>query len=737
MYNYAGVIVNNDSIKVDKIFTYKIPENLKKKISLGQRVKVPFGMGNKSIDGFIVQLYEYIELESKTINKLKAIIEISDNFNVLTEKSIALIELMRSHYLCTYLECIKVFLPSGITKGMKFKTKNVITIGEELTPKYQKESYNKIVDFIKLNNGKYNKAQLTNDFKFSLSTLNTLIKHGFLKLEEAVVNRYNNKAYKIYEEKTLNDMQQKSVDRIIKSQDNKFLIHGITGSGKTEIYMNLVKDMMNNNKESIILIPEISLTPQMVERFKGRFGRDVAIFHSKLSDGERFDEWMRVKMGKVKVAIGARSAIFLPFSNLGLIVIDEEHEGSYKSDSDPKYNAREIAEFKSKIEECKIVLGSATPSIETYYKGINGEYKIITLDKRADGAQLPITKVVDMREELLSNNKSIFSNSLYEALNHTLKNKEQAILFLNRRGFSTFVSCRKCGYVFKCRNCDISLTYHSYSSNLTCHYCGAKQQMVSTCPRCKSKYVKYFGIGTEQLEEHVKKAFPEAKTIRMDFDTTREKNSYERIYNSFRNQEGNILIGTQMVAKGLDFPNVTLVGVIAADLSLNLPDYRANERTFQLITQVSGRAGRGKKAGRVVVQTYTPESFSIKYAVENDYYSFYKEEIEIRRAMNYPPFSKILCINLSSEKEELLIKSIQNIGNKLHSKLNNNDKIEVLGPCPCSISKIKNAYRWQIIIKGDFNLEEAKEIRDLTYNELNSVYTDIRVNIDINPSSLL
>lgn len=737
MYNYAGVIVNNDSIKVDKIFTYKVPEVLKNKIALGQRVKVPFGMGNKNIDGFVVQLYEFIELDSKSINKLKAIIEISDDFQVIKEKDIALIGIMRSKYLCTYLECIKVFIPSGITKGMKFKTKNLVVLGSPITAKYEKESYIKIIDFIRENNGTYNKQQLSNEFGFSLSSINTLIKHGFLNLEEAVVNRYNDRQYKSYEEKQLNPLQQQAVDTVMKSRNKKFLIHGITGSGKTEIYMNLVKKAMEEGKDSVILIPEISLTPQMVERFKGRFGRDVAIFHSKLSDGERFDEWMRVKMGKVKVAIGARSAIFLPFSNLGLIIMDEEHEGSYKSDSDPKYHARDIADLKSHIEGCKVVLGSATPAVDTYYRTTTGEYTLITLSERADGALLPQIKVVDMREELMNDNKSIFSASLFSGLKQTLENKEQAILFLNRRGFSTFVSCRKCGYVFKCRNCDIALTYHNHASNLTCHYCGAKRELVNTCPRCKSKYVKYFGIGTEQLEEQVKKVFPEAKTLRMDFDTTREKHSYEKIYNSFRNQEHNVLIGTQMVAKGLDFPEVTLVGVIAADLSLNLPDYRANERTFQLITQVSGRAGRGKKPGKVVVQTYSPESFSIRYAVENDYISFYKEEIEIRRSMNYPPFAKILAINLSSEDEKLLIKSIQDLGDKLHLKLDNNDKMEVLGPCPCGISKIKNAYRWQIIIKGDFTLELAEDIKNITYNELSSVYNYIRVSLDVNPNNLL
>lgn len=733
MNRYVGVIVNNNSIQVDKIFTYAVPESLLNQVEIGLRVKVPFGMGNKKIDGFILELYE--DCISKS--NIKEISEMCDGFPLLRPQDIDLIRYMRDKYLCTYLECIKTIIPPGITKGIKNKTNDVIYIRNELYGKYNKEPYISIYKIVEKNNGLYNKNELSKNFNLSISSINTLIKYGFFTLEKVVVNRYDERRFEKYTERILNEEQSLAVDRILNSNKQTFLIHGITGSGKTEIYMKLVSRMIKEGKDSIILVPEISLTPQMVERFKGRFGKDVSVFHSKLSDGERFDEWLRVKEGKVKVAIGARSAIFLPFSNLGLIVIDEEHETSYKSDSDPKYNAYDIAQYKCKLEKSMLVLGSATPSIETYYRTSLGDVELITIKNRADNARLPEVELVDMREELMSENRSIFSRKLYEGIEKCLQNKEQVILFLNRRGYSTFVSCRKCGYVFKCDNCDISLTYHNERHVLVCHYCGNKKRVSNVCPKCRSKYVKYFGIGTEKIEQEINKLFPSARTLRMDFDTTRRKNSYEDIYNIFKNNEADILIGTQMVAKGLDFKNVTLVGVIAADLSLNLPDFRAAERTFQLITQVSGRAGRGEKKGRVVVQTYNPDHYSIKCSVSNDYTKFYKEEISIREDMNYPPFSKIMCVNMSSKNENLLIKNIQNVGDVLKNLLHNYDKIEMLGPCPCAIAKINEHYRWQIILKGEIHYEEANKIKNIIYELLKEVYTEIRVSIDINPNSLL
>ena len=733
MYKYAGIIINSDSTQLDRIFTYSIPLNLIGEIGIGMRVKVPFGLGNRKLDGFVIELYE----ACADFNKIKEIIEVCDSFPVLRKEDILLIEEMRRRYLCTYLECIKIMIPPGITKGMKIKTSDKIYLSGSLTEKYIKEPYISIYNLIKDNNGLYARSELSKKFNISLSSINTMLKHGFLTQSREAIQRVSGREYEGYEEKNLNIEQRTAVDKVLYSNEKKFLIHGVTGSGKTEVYMNLVQYMLNIGKESIILVPEISLTPQMVERFKGRFGKDIAVFHSRLSDGQRFDEWIRVKNKEVKVAIGARSAIFLPFDNLGIVIIDEEHEGSYKSDSDPKYNAREIAEMKSNLEGCKILLGSATPSIESYYKCINKDYELITLKNRADGALMPEVETIDMREELQNGNKSMFSRKLNEEILNCLQKGEQVILFLNRRGFSTFVSCRKCGYVFKCTKCDISLTYHSDKQILECHYCGEKMKLVHNCPECGSKYVKYFGVGTEKVEAEVKRSFPEAKVLRMDFDTTRTKDAYERIYETFKNGRANVLIGTQMIAKGLDFKNVTLVGVIAADLSLHIPDFRAAERTYQLITQVSGRAGRGEKKGKVIIQTYNPDDYSLKYSTENNYNGFYEHEISIRNDMNYPPFSSILSITLTSEEENQLIKTADKIGIMLKNQFNETSEVSVLGPCPCTISKIKNSFRWQILVKGEISTAVAMEVKNITHNCVKESNAVIRVSLDTNPNSLL
>lgn len=734
MYKYAGVIVDNESDKVDRIFTYAIPEKIINKLKIGQRVKVPFGKGNKIIDAYVIELYDNVKFNIKNLKYIKSIL---DEYQLLTEDEIKLIQNMKEKYLCTYLECIKTILPNGIIKGKGNKISNVVFYGKALNEKFNCEPYITIYNLVKKNNGKFNKNSLSKEFSISISSINTMIKHGFLIQKEIFINRYSHKQYEYYEEKTLNMEQKYALNSILNNNNKISLIHGVTGSGKTEIYMHLVSHMIKEEKDSIILVPEISLTPQMVERFKGRFGRNIAVFHSKLSDGERIDEWFRIKRKEVKVAVGARSALFLPFSNLGLIVIDEEHEASYKSESSPKYNALDIANIRSEISGCKVVLGSATPSIETYYKAKNKEINLITIKNRVDGAKFPKINIVDMRKELASNNRTIFSRELFHNIKDILEKKEQAIIFLNRRGFSTFISCRQCGYVFKCNNCDISLTYHQDANYLNCHYCGSSMSVPKICPKCGSKYVKYFGIGTERVERDLKRFFPESKILRMDFDTTRKKNSYEHIYEEFKNKRADILVGTQMIAKGLDFKNVTLVGIIAADLSLNLPDFRANERTFQIINQVSGRAGRGNKPGKVIIQTYNPENYSIQYAANSDYIGFYEKEICIRRDMNYPPFTDILSINMSSEKEDILIKNIQNVGIYLKKMFNNYDKIELLGPCPCVLSKIKNNYRWQIIIKGHMNIEIVKKVKKIVYECIKGDYNNIRTSIDINPNNML
>ncbi len=731
---YINVVVNNESVQTDQLFTYKVKDTLLDKIKLGQRILVPFGIYNKSIDAFVL---EYNPKPQFNVKNIKEIIDIKEEQPLLNMQNIRLIKIMKAKYLCTYLDCVKVLIPRGLLKNRTHKIENKVFALKPLEGKFNKEPYIEIYNIVEKNQGKYNRNSLKNLFHFSTSSINTLIKYGYLGLQTFINNRYNNKEYSEYKKVSLNINQTEIINGIINSDNKMSLVHGVTGSGKTEIYLNLVEIMLKENKDSIILVPEISLTPQMVERFKGRFGKDITVFHSKLSEGQRFDEWMRVKNGEVKVAVGARSALFLPFKDLGLIIIDEEHETSYKSDSNPKYDVREIAEIYTELTNCKLVLGSATPSIETYYKSLIGKYKLYELKKRVKNISMPEIRVVDMREELKMDNKSILSRELYEDMKLAFENNEQVLLFLNRRGFSTFVSCRECGYVFKCDNCDISLTYHHNTGKLNCHYCGKKYAPVKKCPKCGSKYVKYFGTGTEKVEKIMNKIFPEARTIRMDFDTTRGKNSYEDLYLKFKNREADILIGTQMIAKGLDFDNLTVVGILAADISLNIPDYRSEERTFQLITQVSGRAGRGNKQGRVVIQTYNPENYAIQMAIENNYIDFYNREIEMRKNLYYPPFSKLILVNLSSKEEEVLIKNIHFISNILKQKYLNNDKIVILGPSPCSLNKIKNLFRWQIIIKGKFTLKIANEIKDIIYKNSKKLGNKIRISIDVNPSNLL
>ena len=673
---YAEVIINSEALEIDRPFTYKVPEEFNNEIKIGQIVKVPFGKGNKTSEGFILNLKNDDNIKFKTKNI--AAILVKDP--VIDEDDINLIEFLREKTLCKYIDAFRLLIPVGIMKGAKAKKKKVIVLkNEDLSNIKNPDGYKKIVEFFKTNSGKYTKSELINEHSISQYKLNKLIENEVLSIEEESVFRYNDRVYNKDSAKTLTIEQENIIREYINSDDKMFLLKGVTGSGKTEVYMKLVERVLLEGKSAIILVPEIALTPQMIERFKGRFGVNVALFHSKLSDGERFDEWFRVKEGKAKVIVGARSAIFLPAKNLGLIIIDEEHENTYKSEQNPKYQTKEVAEYLSELKGCKVILGSATPSIETYYRALTGEMKLLELNSRVDNKPMPPMKVIDMRNELKGGNKSLFSRELFIAIQERLKRKEQIILFLNRRGFSTFVSCRSCGYVFKCDECDISMTYHK-NGLLICHYCGKTKREPRECPKCHSKYVKFFGAGTQRVEEEVKKYFNNAGILRMDVDTTRDKHSYERIYNTFKNGEADILIGTQMVSKGLDFKNVTLVGILAADMSINIPDYRAAERTFQIITQVAGRAGRGDKQGEVLIQTYTPQHYSLQYAVNYDYEGFYEKEFTVRAMMKYPPFGKLLLINGTSKKEELLKNFMHKITMMIKPLVENCLDIEILGP---------------------------------------------------------
>lgn len=729
---YAEVIINSEALEIDRPFTYKVPEEFNNEIKIGQIVKVPFGKGNKTSEGFILNLKNDDNIKFKTKNI--AAILVKDP--VIDEDDINLIEFLREKTLCKYIDAFRLLIPVGIMKGAKAKKKKVIVLkNEDLSNIKNPDGYKKIVEFFKTNSGKYTKSELINEHSISQYKLNKLIENEVLSIEEESVFRYNDRVYNKDSAKTLTIEQENIIREYINSDDKMFLLKGVTGSGKTEVYMKLVERVLLEEKSAIILVPEIALTPQMIERFKGRFGVNVALFHSKLSDGERFDEWFRVKEGKSKVIVGARSAIFLPAKNLGLIIIDEEHENTYKSEQNPKYQTKEVAEYLSELKGCKVILGSATPSIETYYRALTGEMKLLEINSRVDNKAMPPMKVIDMRNELKGGNKSLFSRELFIAIQERLKRKEQIILFLNRRGFSTFVSCRSCGYVFKCDECDISMTYHK-NGLLICHYCGKTKREPRECPKCHSKYVKFFGAGTQRVEEEVKKYFNNAGILRMDVDTTRDKHSYERIYNTFKNGEADILIGTQMVSKGLDFKNVTLVGILAADMSINIPDYRAAERTFQIITQVAGRAGRGDKQGEVLIQTYTPQHYSLQYAVNYDYEGFYEKEFTVRAMMKYPPFGKLLLINGTSKKEDLLKNFMHKITMMIKPLVENCLDIEILGPIPCMISKVKENYRWQIVIKGEFDSYFSKNIKEILYDENKNVYNDIRISMDINPNNL-
>ena len=730
---YAEIILNSEAIEIDRPFTYKVPLDMEQKVKVGQMVRVPFGVRSKPVEGFILDLKEE---EIKVSFKIKNILSVENEEPVITEEDLKLINFLREEYLCKYIDAIRLLIPVGILKGAKSKSRSVIVyIDDNLESIKNSDGYLEVINFIKRNTGKYTKSELTKEHGVSLYKLNKLIEHGLIKSEKEIVFRYNTREYNKDVEKKLTAEQSMAIEAIEDSEENLILLKGVTGSGKTEVYMRLVEKVLTEGKSAIVLVPEIALTPQMIERFKGRFGSNVALFHSKLSDGERFDEWYRVKEGKASLIIGARSAIFLPARKLGLIIIDEEHENTYKSDQNPKYQTKEVAEFISKLKGCKVILGSATPTIESYYRAISGEMKLVELNHRIDNRPMPEMKLVDMREELRSGNKSIFSRRLYASMQQKLEKGEQIILFLNRRGFSTFVSCRSCGYVFDCENCDISMTYHK-NGFLVCHYCGKTKKQPNLCPKCGSKYVKFFGAGTERVEEEVRKYLKNAKILRMDVDTTRAKDSHEKIYNAFKAGEADILIGTQMVSKGLDFPNVTLVGILSADMSLNLPDYRAAERSFQIITQVAGRAGRGEKEGEVIVQTYTPEHYSLQYAKKYDYEDFYEKEFTIRAMMGYPPFGRILLINGIGKNEDELKKQMIFLEKKVKEKAEEFGGLEVLGPTPCIIYKIKENYRWQIIVKGEFSSKFSKSIKDLLYDKANNVYNDIRVSMDINPNSL-
>lgn len=577
----------------------------------------------------------------------------------------------------------------------------------------------------------------------SNNAANALVNKGLAEFFEVTADRdpYMGRIFKKSEKMIPTSEQRTAIETINKSIDSHeeevYLLHGVTGSGKTEVFMQVIEHAVERGLGAVMLVPEISLTPQMVSRFMSRFQGRIAIIHSALSLGERYDQWKRIRDGEADIVIGARSAIFAPLKNIGIIIMDEEHSETYKSEMSPRYHAREVAIERASQSGAAVVLASATPSVESYYKAQTGEYTLLEMNKRYNENKMPEICVVDMRSELSRGNRGMLSGKLYSEIEENLKRGEQTILFLNRRGFSTFVSCRTCGYVPQCPNCSISLTYHKYENNLKCHYCGHTQPNYTICPECGSKYIRYFGGGTQKVEDEIKRLFPNASAIRMDMDTTGKKQSHEKILRRFEKDKIDILIGTQMVAKGLDFENVTLVGVITADTMLHINDFRSGERTFALLEQVSGRAGRGDKTGRAVIQTYTPEHEAVDLVKTHDYRAFYNSEIEERRLMWYPPFSKIVSVQLQGGSETLVAQAAKYFVKEVGNLSELNQKIQILGPIPAYISKIKNKYRWQIIFKCEDDDELGEKLHDAeTACRENKNYSEISVVIDKSPNMI-
>jgi primosomal protein N' (replication factor Y) len=575
----------------------------------------------------------------------------------------------------------------------------------------------------------------------SASTIKALADKDYLREEELEVYRdpYENRTFARTEPLTLTDAQQTAISPILSSiasgEHEVFLLYGVTGSGKTEIYLQAIQAVIEKGQEAIVLVPEISLTPMMVNRFKGRFGDLVAVLHSGLSAGEKYDEWRKIQRKEVKVVVGARSAIFAPFENLGIIIIDEEHETSYKQEEMPRYHARDVAIERAKQFRCPVVLGSATPSLESFARAQKQVYHLLNLPRRMNNQPLPAVEIIDMREELRAGNRSMFSQKLFTMLQERLERNEQTVLFLNKRGHSSFVMCRDCGYVVNCPNCDISLTYHSRGQQMKCHYCGYETYVPTHCPECNSEYIRYFGTGTQKVEEELGKILPEARIIRMDVDTTTKKGSHERLLKDFQDGKADILLGTQMIAKGLDFPNITLVGVLSADTMLHLPDFRSSEKTFQLLTQVSGRAGRHELPGEVFIQTYTPEHYSVELAGTQDYDRFYHQEMMVRKIHHYPPFYYLALITVTHEELLATVKATEQIAAYVRSQLSN--KAVILGPAASPIPRINNRYRYQCLIKYKHEPELAKTLKMILDQYQADAKSGLQVSIDINPYILM
>ena len=727
---FYEVIVDISNSEVDKVFDYHAPFN----VEVGHRVLVPFG--RRQVEGFVVAKKE----TSSCKYDVKDIILKLDEYPVILPEMIELARYMATKNL-RLIDCLRLFIPAKLRGGrIKVLKKNYVSFNTDLTLEEALSSVSKSAKAQRAIVIKLEKEGIALESEinaeYSPSAVKALVEKGILIRQEMEENRTPFSLVKENKVVTLTDEQQTAVNTIKNGSAGTYLIHGVTGSGKTEIYMNVIESALNEGKTAIMLVPEISLTPQMHGLFRARFGDKVSVLHSGLSDGERYDEWRRLLLGQAKVALGARSAVFAPLKDVGIIIIDEEHDNSYVSESNPRYFTSDVAEFRAKHSGAKLILGSATPSLESYHKAMEGEYALITLKNRANKKQMPVIETVDMRDEIRLGNTGVFSACLVSALEETLKDGNQAMLFLNRRGFASFKRCRNCGFVPKCPNCDVSLTYHQEDESLRCHYCGAKYRTITKCPKCGYEDLKEGKTGTEKVVDEVLKLFPSARVLRMDNDTTKTKDSYVKILSDFGEGKADILVGTQMIAKGHDFKNVTLVGIIDADLSLYYSDYRSSERTFQLITQVAGRAGREQKPGRVIMQTYSPRHYVYGFAKEYNYEGFYTKEINSRELTKYPPFTKIVRLLVLSENQDESRIMADRLTAKLVTVKTKTEGIRNLQKMTAPLKKLRGFYRYQIVIWLDADKEE--ELMPIIYAIANEGNTgSVSVFSEINPQQML
>lgn len=810
MQKVAKVIVDVPTMQTDQPFTYLVPENLNEQLAVGMRVEVPFGNGNRHVQGFVLAIEPMAATVLDETNvQLKELVAVLDLKPVLNTEMLALADYMKEKTFAFKITCLQTMLPSVmradyqkyiyLTDELSEELQDQLFYGLEeiswdqaqergLLPqlmalrkqqkvdiRYEVTTRNKVkmVRFIQaakefeqleeirlgLRKGAKKKEQLLyylqrlgtekvtavkemKELGFSTALLNEAAKNGWLMFieKEAYRDPFANQTFEKTTALSLNAEQQVAVETILQSvqeqQSQTYLLEGITGSGKTEVYLQVIAEVLNQGKTAIMLVPEISLTPQMVQRFKSRFGEHVAVMHSGLSQGEKYDEWRKIERGEAEVVVGARSAIFAPIVNIGVIIIDEEHEASYKQEETPRYHARDLAIWRSEYHHCPVVLGSATPSLESRARAQKNVYQRLRLTQRANqAATLPTIDVVDMRQEVENGNVSSFSMSLQEKLQERLEKNEQSVLLLNRRGYSSFVMCRDCGYVLPCPNCDISLTLHMDSKTMKCHYCGHEERIPYRCPNCGQDKIRYYGTGTQKVEEELQTLLPDSRILRMDVDTTRRKGAHEKILRTFGEGQADILLGTQMIAKGLDFPNVTLVGVLNADTALNLPDFRSSERTFQLLTQVSGRAGRAEKPGEVIIQSFNPEHYAIQLAKAQDYEDFYTKEMYIRHRGDYPPYYFTVQITASHPEENEAAKQMFQIATKLKQGLS--PQAILLGPTPNAIMRVNNRYFYQVIIKYKQEPMLQPLLKEILTDTQRATARGLKLSIDAEPMNFI